>query len=186
VPCLFQHRGPDRTPALSAGMSTSPARACSAAFSAGAVPGGACPRVWQVTRGWWCWPRRGYSLGCREANQLDEHTWVDSVRATAADADPELLHKPAGRAGSRIGAPFGLFSTSPLSPDPAASPGGSRTDRPGSPARQTAVIRLRGTVDILISAAVVAAFRGSVTITAQSPARFGLRAWSSSLTCRGC
>jgi Putative Flp pilus-assembly TadE/G-like len=49
------------------------------------------------------------------------------------------------------------------------------TEGTGSPDGQTAVIRLRGTVDIPIAASVLAAFGGSVTITVESRARSGLR-----------
>jgi hypothetical protein len=45
----------------------------------------------------------------------------------------------------------------------------------GSPDGQTAVIRLRGTVDIPIAGSVLAAFGGSVQITVESRARSGLR-----------
>jgi hypothetical protein len=45
----------------------------------------------------------------------------------------------------------------------------------GSPDGQTAVIKLRGTVDIPIAASVLAAFGGSVDITVESHARSGLR-----------
>lgn len=45
----------------------------------------------------------------------------------------------------------------------------------GSPDGQTAVIRLRGTVDIPIAASVLAAFGGSVDITVESQARSALR-----------
>lgn len=48
-------------------------------------------------------------------------------------------------------------------------------DGTGSPDGQTAVIRLRGTVDIPIAASVLAAFGGSVNITVESRARSGLR-----------
>jgi len=47
-------------------------------------------------------------------------------------------------------------------------------DGTGSPDGQTAVIRLRGTVDIPIVASVLAASGGSVTITVESRARSGL------------
>lgn len=49
------------------------------------------------------------------------------------------------------------------------------TDGTCSPDGQTAVIRLRGTVDIPIAASVLAAFGGSVNITVESRARSGLR-----------
>ena len=49
------------------------------------------------------------------------------------------------------------------------------TDGTGSPDGQTALIRLRGTVEIPIAASVVAAFGGSVNITVESRARSGLR-----------
>jgi Putative Flp pilus-assembly TadE/G-like len=45
----------------------------------------------------------------------------------------------------------------------------------GSPDGQTAVIRLRGTVDIPIAASVLSAFGGSVQITVESRAQSGLR-----------
>lgn len=45
----------------------------------------------------------------------------------------------------------------------------------GSPDGQTAVIRLRGTTDIPIAAAVLSAFGGSVNITVESRARSALR-----------
>ena len=45
----------------------------------------------------------------------------------------------------------------------------------GSPDGQTAVIRLRGTVDIPIAGSVLSAFGGSVQITVESRARSGLR-----------
>jgi hypothetical protein len=48
-------------------------------------------------------------------------------------------------------------------------------DGTGSPDGQTALIRLRGTVDIPIAASVLAAFGGSVNITVESRARSGLR-----------
>ena len=48
-------------------------------------------------------------------------------------------------------------------------------DGTGSPDGQTAVIRLRGTADIPIAAAVLSAFGGSVNITVESRARSGLR-----------
>jgi hypothetical protein len=49
------------------------------------------------------------------------------------------------------------------------------TDGTGSPDGQTAVISLRGTVDIPIASSVLAAFGGSVDITVESQARSGLR-----------
>jgi len=49
------------------------------------------------------------------------------------------------------------------------------TDGTGSPDGHTALIRLRGTVDIPIAASVLAAFEGSVNITVESRARSGLR-----------
>ena len=48
-------------------------------------------------------------------------------------------------------------------------------DGTGSPDRQTAVIRLRGAVDIPIAASVLEAFGGSLQITVESRARSGLR-----------
>jgi Flp pilus assembly protein TadG len=48
-------------------------------------------------------------------------------------------------------------------------------DGTGSPDGQTAVIRLRGTTDIPIAAAVLSAFGGSVNITVESRARSALR-----------
>ena len=45
----------------------------------------------------------------------------------------------------------------------------------GSPDGQTAVIVLRGTVDIPIAASVLSAFGGSVQITVESRAQSGLR-----------
>jgi len=48
-------------------------------------------------------------------------------------------------------------------------------DGTGSPDGQTAVIRLHGTVDIPIAAAVLSAFGGSVNVTVESRARSGLR-----------
>lgn len=48
-------------------------------------------------------------------------------------------------------------------------------DGTGSPDGQTALIRLRGTVDIPIAAVVLSAFGGSVNITVESRARSGLR-----------
>jgi hypothetical protein len=45
----------------------------------------------------------------------------------------------------------------------------------GSPDGQTAVIQLRGTVDIPIAASVLSAFGGSVQITVESRARSDLR-----------
>ena len=54
--------------------------------------------------------------------------------------------------------------------------GGTRGTRgTGSPDGQTAVVRLRGTVDIPIAASVLAAFGGSVEITVESQARSALR-----------
>ena len=49
------------------------------------------------------------------------------------------------------------------------------TDDTGSPDGQTAVIGLRGAVDIPIAASVLAALGGTVDITVQSRARSGLR-----------
>jgi len=49
------------------------------------------------------------------------------------------------------------------------------TDGTGSPDGQTAVIGLRGAVDIPIAASVLASLGGSVTITVVSRARSGLR-----------
>jgi hypothetical protein len=49
------------------------------------------------------------------------------------------------------------------------------TGQTGSPDGQTAVIVLRGTVDIPIAAAVLSAFGGSVQITVESRAQSGLR-----------
>ncbi len=49
------------------------------------------------------------------------------------------------------------------------------TDGTGSPDGQTAVVRLRGTVDIPIAASVLSAFGSSVNITVESRARSALR-----------
>jgi hypothetical protein len=60
-------------------------------------------------------------------------------------------------------------------PRPHGISGWTLTDGTGSPDGQTAVIRLRGTVDIPIAASVLGAFGGSVNITVESRARSGLR-----------
>lgn len=119
VPVL-QERGPDRAPSVITGMSTSLMRACSGLSSQPwALPGRGVP-----TAGRSCGlggvglDGRGTRSGAAGQLTLDEHTWLDSVRAITSDLMPirNCCTSPEVAARSRFGASVGPFSTSPFEP----------------------------------------------------------------------
>jgi hypothetical protein len=119
VPVL-QERGPDRAPSVITGMSTSLMRACSGLSSQPwALPGRGVP-----TAGRSCGlggvglDGRGTRAGAAGQLTLDEHTWLDSVRAITSDLMPirNCCTSPEVAARSRFGASAGPFSTSPFEP----------------------------------------------------------------------
>jgi len=116
------------------------------------------------------------------AVQLSRARLLDTADSAALDASDALDSGSAYQAGLQSAVPVtdGSVRRSAAEylaaqPRPHGISGWVLTDGTGSPDGQTAVIRLRGTVDIPIAASVLAAFGGSVNITVESRARSGLR-----------
>jgi len=116
------------------------------------------------------------------AVQLARTRLLDAADAAALDAADALDNGSAYDQGLRLAIPITdgsvLQSATQylaVEPLPHGISAWVLTDGTGSPDGQTAVIRLRGAVDIPIAASVLASFGGSVTVTVQSRARSGLR-----------
>ncbi len=116
------------------------------------------------------------------AVQLSRARLLDTADSAALDASDALDNGSAYQAGLQSAVPVtdGSVRQSAAQylaaqPRPHGISSWTLTDGTGSPDGQTAVIRLRGTIDIPIAASVLAAFGGSVNITVESRARSGLR-----------
>lgn len=116
------------------------------------------------------------------AVQLARTRLLDAADAAALDAADALDNGSAYDQGLRLAIPITdgsvLQSATQylaVEPLPHGISSWVLTDGTGSPDGQTAVIRLRGAVDIPIAGSVLASFGGSVTVTVQSRARSGLR-----------
>jgi Flp pilus assembly protein TadG len=115
------------------------------------------------------------------AVQLSRTRLLDAADAAALDASDALDSNSAYDQGLKAAVPITDASVIAsageylaVEPRPPGISSWVLTDGTGSPDGQTAVIRLRGTVDIPIAASVLAAFGGSVDITVESRARSGL------------
>jgi hypothetical protein len=116
------------------------------------------------------------------AVQLSRARLLDTADSAALDASDALDNGSAYQGGLRSAVPVTdasvrLSATQYLAvqPRPHGISSWVLAEGTGSPDGQTAVIRLRGSVDIPIAASVLAAFGGSVSITVESRARSGLR-----------
>ena len=116
------------------------------------------------------------------AVQLARVRLLDTADGAALDASDALESGAAYRGGLRSAVEIGDASVREsaarylaVQPRPHGVTSWVLADGTGSPDGQTALIRLRGTVDIPIAAAVLSAFGGSVNITVESRARSGLR-----------
>jgi hypothetical protein len=116
------------------------------------------------------------------AVQLARTRLLDAADGAALDASDALDHGSAydGGLGSAIPVTDGSVRDSAteylaVAPRPHGISSWALTDGTGSLDGQTAVVRLRGVVDIPIAASLLAAFGGSVNITVESRARSGLR-----------
>jgi len=116
------------------------------------------------------------------AVQLARTRLLDAADAAALDAADALDNGSAYDQGLRLAIPITDGSVlqsatqyRAVEPLPHGISSWVLTDGTGSPDGQTAVIRLRGAVDIPIAGSVLASFGGSVTVTVQSRARSGLR-----------
>ena len=116
------------------------------------------------------------------AVQLARSRLFDAADATALDASDALDDGLAYQAGLKDAVPItdGSVRHSAMAylgvePRPYGISSWVLAEGTGSPDGQTAVIRLRGTVDIPIAASVLSAFGGSVQITVESRAQSGLR-----------
>jgi Putative Flp pilus-assembly TadE/G-like len=115
------------------------------------------------------------------AVQLARARLLDAADGAALDASDALDDHPA-YAGMKSSVAIGDLSVRQSAeayllgqPRPHGISSWRLVDGTGSPDGQTAVVKLRGTVDIPIAASVLAAFGGSVDITVESQARSGLR-----------
>jgi len=116
------------------------------------------------------------------AVQLARTRLFDAADSAALDASDALDNGSAYQTGLKLAIPVtdGSVRQSAaeylaVEPRPHGISSWVLADGTGSPDGQTAVIRLRGTVDIPIAASVLSAFGGSVQITVESRARSGLR-----------
>jgi hypothetical protein len=116
------------------------------------------------------------------AVQLSRARLLDTADSAALDASDALDNGSAYGGGLQLAVPVTDRSVRDSAaeylaaqPRPHGISSWVLTGGTGSPDGQTAVIRLRGTVDIPIAASVLAAFGGSVDITVESRARSGLR-----------
>ncbi|HEY5248478.1 MAG TPA: Tad domain-containing protein [Dermatophilaceae bacterium] len=116
------------------------------------------------------------------AVQLARSRLFDTADGAALDASDALDDGLAYQAGLKDAVPITDGSVHhsataylAVEPRPYGISSWVLADGTGSPDGQTAVIRLRGTVDIPIAASVLSAFGGSVQITVESRARSGLR-----------
>ena len=116
------------------------------------------------------------------AMQLARVRLLDAADGAALDASDALESGSAYTSGLRSAVEISDVSVRQaasqylaVQPRPQGVSSWVLADGTGSPDGQTAVIRLQGTADIPIAAAVLAAFGGSVTITVESRARSGLR-----------
>ena len=116
------------------------------------------------------------------AAQLARTRLLDAADAAALDAADALDDHAAYGGGLRSAVAITDSSVRQsaaryfaLAPPPHGISSWVLTDDTGSPDGQTAVIGLRGTVDIPIAASVLAAFGGSVDITVEARARSALR-----------
>jgi len=116
------------------------------------------------------------------AVQLCRARLLDAADAAALDASEALDSGSAYGQGLKAAVPITDASVIAsageylaVEPRPHGISAWVLTPGTGSPDGQTAVIRLRGTVDLPIAASVLAAFGGSVDITVESRARSGLR-----------
>jgi len=96
------------------------------------------------------------------ADALDDHAAYEGGLRSAVAITDSSVRQSAARYFAVAPPPHGISSW-------------VLTDDTGSPDGQTAVIGLRGTVDIPIAASVLAAFGGSVDITVEARARSALR-----------
>ena len=113
--------------------------------------------------------------------QLSRARLLDAADGAALDASDAL---DAGSAFGGLGSAIAISDASvresaaqylAISPRPHGISSWVLLDGTGSPDGQTAVVVLRGAVDIPIAASVLAAFGRSVDITVESRARSGLR-----------
>jgi len=116
------------------------------------------------------------------AVQLSRARLLDAADAAALDASDALDNDSAYGQGLKEAVPITDASVNAsageylaVEPRPHGISSWVLIPGTGSPDGQTAVIRLRGTVDIPIAASVLSAFGGSVDITVESRARSGLR-----------
>jgi hypothetical protein len=116
------------------------------------------------------------------AVQLARARLLDAADGAALDASDALDHHPAYGAGMKSSVAITDVTVRQSAeaylkgePQPHGISSWRLIDGTGSPDGQTAVVKLRGTVDIPIAASVLAAFGGSVDITVESQARSGLR-----------
>jgi Putative Flp pilus-assembly TadE/G-like len=116
------------------------------------------------------------------AVQLARARLLDAADGAALDAADALDDHPAYVAGlsTAIAISAGSVRESAaqylaVQPRPHGISSWVLADGTGSTDGQTAVIKLRGTVEIPIAASILAAFGGSVDITVESQARSGLR-----------
>ncbi|HYO18779.1 MAG TPA: pilus assembly protein TadG-related protein [Dermatophilaceae bacterium] len=116
------------------------------------------------------------------AVQLSRARLLDTADSAALDASDALDNGSAYQGGLQAAVPVTDASVRlsaaeylAVQPLPHGISAWVLTEGTGSPDGQTAVIRLRGTVDIPIAASVLSAFGGSVNITVESRARSGLR-----------
>ena len=116
------------------------------------------------------------------AVQLARARLLDAADSAALDASDALDNRSAY--GMGLGSAIAISNESvsqsaaqylAVQPRPHGISSWVLVDGTGTPDGQTAVIRLRGAVDIPIAAKVVAAFGGSVDITVESRARSALR-----------
>ena len=115
------------------------------------------------------------------AVQLARSRLFDAADGAALDAADALDNGSAYEAGLKLAVPITAGSVRQsareyllVEPRPHGISSWVLADGTGSPDGQTAVIRLRGTVDVPIAASVLSAFGGSVTITVESRARSDL------------
>jgi hypothetical protein len=116
------------------------------------------------------------------AVQLSRTRLLDTADSAALDAADALDNGSAYSGGLKLAVPITDASVArsaagylAAQPRPHGISSWVLASGTGSPDGQTAVIRLRGTVDIPIAASVLSAFGGSVQITVESRARSGLR-----------
>jgi Flp pilus assembly protein TadG len=116
------------------------------------------------------------------AVQLARARLLDAADSAALDASDSLDNRSAYDGGLRSAVEISNDSVRrsatqylAAAPRPHGISSWAMVDGTGSPDGQTAVIRLRGAVDIPIAAKVVAAFGRSVDITVESRARSALR-----------